>query len=315
METELTRTRAHRSQGRELCSCFLAKCVHHRALTLAPPLTALLVIAVNPQGTVPALVVPYAHTVEEGITTKFKAINSTIEICDFLDRSTVRSAHHSAPVLSPATVQRSAVSKEIIEHVHRDDVNPNTLLLLWRSDEERQAKLGGMVGGFLKGRQEALERYAKEVGDSDAKLKEFYAGKVKENGGLLALLEGKGESSDIQKKAHELWTNVGKALEFLESRFEPAAPFLVGDQVSLAECVLDLSFPRLLSLTSSCLLQPPRWWLARARPRLCRRDLARRRRLEPPDARVEPERRQDWTEDGGVGQGAVCAGQLQAGVR
>ncbi|BGO91235.1 hypothetical protein NBRC10512_001298 [Rhodotorula toruloides] len=192
-------------------------------------------LRINPKGTVPALVVPYAHTVEEGITTKFKALNSTIEICDFLDRSTVRSVHHSAPVLSPATVQRSAVSKEIIENVHRDDVNPNTLLLLWRSEDERQAKLGGMVGGFLKGRQEALERYAKEVGSSDAKLKEFYEGKIKENGGLLALLEGKGDSSDIQKKAQELWTNVGRVFDFLENRFEPAAPYLIGDQISLAD--------------------------------------------------------------------------------
>lgn len=127
--------------------------------------------------------------------------------------------------------------------MHRDDVNPNTLLLLWRSEDERQAKLGGMVGGFLKGRQEALERYAKEVGSSDAKLKEFYEGKIKENGGLLALLEGKGDSSDIQKKAQELWTNVGRVFDFLENRFEPAAPYLIGDQISLAECVPTLPFP------------------------------------------------------------------------
>lgn len=148
--------------------------------------------AVNPKGTVPALVVPYAHTVDEGISTKFKALCSTEEICDFLDRSTTKSAQFSAPALSPATIQNADLQKEIIARVHGDEVDPNALLLVWRDEAERKAKAGGLPATFLRGRQEALERYAREVSSNDAKLSEFYSNKLKENGGLLALLEGKG---------------------------------------------------------------------------------------------------------------------------
>lgn len=212
----------------------------------AQGLTDPAVPAVNPKGTVPALVVPYAHTVDEGISTKFKALCSTDEICDFLDRSTTKSAQFSAPALSPATIQNADLQKEIIARVHGDEVDPNALLLVWRDEAERKVKAGGLPATFLRGRQEALERYAREVSSSDAKLSEFYANKLKENGGLLALLEGKGDSTDVQNKAKALWRNVGETVAYLEAQLDVKAPFLLGDQVSLAECVL--------SSSSSCLL-------------------------------------------------------------
>lgn len=194
--------------------------------------------AVNPKGTVPALVVPYAHTVDEGISTKFKALCSTEEICDFLDRSTTKSAQFSAPALSPATIQNADLQKEIIARVHGDEVDPNALLLVWRDEAERKAKAEGLPATFLRGRQEALERYAREVSSNDAKLSEFYSNKLKENGGLLALLEGKGDSTEVQNKAKALWRNVGETLAYLEAQLDVKAPFLLGDQVSLAEYVL-----------------------------------------------------------------------------
>ncbi|GAA5830858.1 hypothetical protein JCM11251_001099 [Rhodosporidiobolus azoricus] len=192
-------------------------------------------LRISPEGKVPVLVVPYAHTVEEGITTKFKAITGSNAITDFLDTATLGSSAHQAPSLSPATVQRSAVQKELIELVHKDDVDPNLLLLSFRDDKEREAKLGQLPGGFLKGRQEALERYAKEVGDSDPKLKEFYQKKIAENGGLLAMYEGKQDSTEFQKTGQQLWQNIGKTLSILERKFDGDAPFLVGDQISLAD--------------------------------------------------------------------------------
>lgn len=78
------------------------------------------------------------------------------------------------------TVQGSADSSLLIEHVHSPaGPDPNFLLLSFRNDEERKAKYGDLVGEFLKGRQEALERYAKEAGDGDARLAAFYEAKIK----------------------------------------------------------------------------------------------------------------------------------------
>jgi len=67
----------------------------------------------------------------------------------------------------------------LITHVHKEEApDPNKFLLGFRNEQERDVKFKGMVGGFLKGRQEALERYSKEVGDKDAKLSAFYEKKL-----------------------------------------------------------------------------------------------------------------------------------------
>ncbi|GAA6020849.1 hypothetical protein JCM10207_001680 [Rhodosporidiobolus poonsookiae] len=211
-------------------------------------------LRINPEGLCPTLVVPYAHTVEDGIPTKFKAIKGTVAVADFLDQSTIRSSAHAAPSLSPATVQRSAEQKDVIELVHKEEVDPNVLMLSWRNDDERKQKLGGLAGGFLKGRQEALERYAKEVGDSDASLKAFYTKKIKENGGLLAQLEGKQDSSDFQKAAQASWVAVGKALATLESKFEGEGTFLLGEQISLADLHAGAWFARILAVAGATFL-------------------------------------------------------------
>ncbi|GAA5885818.1 hypothetical protein JCM6882_007572 [Rhodosporidiobolus microsporus] len=208
-------------------------------------------LRISPEGKVPVLVVPYAHTVEEGITTKFKAITGSAAVTDFLDQATIRSSTHQAPSLSPATVQRASAQKELIELVHKDEVDPNLLLLSFRDDKEREAKLGALPGGFLKGRQEALERYAKEVGDSDAKLKAFYEKKIAENGGLLAQYEGKQDSTDFQKTSQQLWSSIGKTLAVLETKFEPNATYLVGDQVSLADLHVGAWLARILAVAGA----------------------------------------------------------------
>jgi glutathione S-transferase len=134
--------------------------------------------SVSPNGHVPILVVPYSHTVDETITTKFKAIPESAAITSFLDQASIRSSTHSAPSLSPATVQRSGMQKELIELVHEDKVDPNVLMLSFRDEAERKKGAEGLPGGFLKGRQEALERYAKEVGESDQRLAKFYKDKI-----------------------------------------------------------------------------------------------------------------------------------------
>ncbi|GAA6013504.1 hypothetical protein JCM11491_006103 [Sporobolomyces phaffii] len=205
-------------------------------------------LKLSPSGHVPVLVVPYEHTLDDTIPTKFRALSGTKDICDFLDLSSTRSATHHAPALSPATVQRSADSKELIAHVHTEEApDPNKLLLSFRTEQERDAKFNGLVGGFLKGRQSALERYAKEVGDSDARLKVFYEKKILENGSLIAMYEGKADSTAWQQASQTMWAQVPKTLALLEQKLEETAPYLLGDQVSLADLHVGAWFARILA--------------------------------------------------------------------
>lgn len=142
----------------------------------------LVLLSVNPKGTVPSLVAPYEHTTSPDIPSKYKSLNDTTQICDFLDSATLSSrSHHLAPSLSPATVQGSTDSKAIIELVHKEDVDPNFLLLSLRNDDERKAKLAGLPGQFLKGRQQALERYQTENASQggDSRFASFYEQKIK----------------------------------------------------------------------------------------------------------------------------------------
>lgn len=48
--------------------------------------------------------------------------------------------------------------KKFIEMVHESNHDPNDLFILPTSEEERKTKAEGMVGGFLRGRQEALDK-------------------------------------------------------------------------------------------------------------------------------------------------------------
>ncbi|BGP15734.1 hypothetical protein JCM10213_007971 [Rhodosporidiobolus nylandii] len=208
-------------------------------------------LRINPEGHVPVLVVPYAHTVEDGIQTKFKAICGSVAVTEFLDTATLRSSTHPAPSLSPATVERASRQKEILEFIHKADVDPNMLMLSCRDEAEGKQKLEGMAGGFLKGRQEALERYAAEVGDSDSKLKEFYAKKIAENAGLLKSYEGAGAAADLHKSSTALWKSIAKTLSVLESKFEPNAVFLVGDEISLADIHVGAWLARILAVSGA----------------------------------------------------------------
>ena len=131
--------------------------------------------------------------------------------------------------------------------------------LSWRTADERDKKANGLPGKFLKGRQSALERYSKEAGDEDARLSAFYKLKVqvspppfsfrlntaltsilglKENGSLLAMIEGKADSSEFMKLSAEGWVLLAKTIETFESRLDGKSTFIVGDQIALAEFVL-----------------------------------------------------------------------------
>ncbi|KAM0787382.1 hypothetical protein ACM66B_003467 [Microbotryomycetes sp. NB124-2] len=206
-------------------------------------------LKISPKGTVPALVAPFEHTVTPEVPTKFKALADSVEIAKFLDESTLSpSAQHTAPKLSPATVQGSTDVKYFVELVHKADApDPNFLLLSLRNDEERQAKNANLPGNFLRGRQEALERYQNE--DGAAAFKSFYETKIKENGGLLAIYEGKADASGFYKTSQEAWKNLSKLVTVLESKLK--AQYLVGDQISLADVHVGAYFARILAVAGA----------------------------------------------------------------
>ena len=109
--------------------------------------------------------------------------------------------------------------------------------------------------------QVALLRYQKEAGDDDARLAVFLEKKIEvsrchlalnwwpaaadlspcppsqENGALLALYQGKGDSTEFTTKSTAAWSALPKTLAFLESQLsaDASSTFLGGNQVSLAD--------------------------------------------------------------------------------
>ncbi|KAL8277467.1 hypothetical protein RQP46_010189 [Phenoliferia psychrophenolica] len=200
-----------------------------------------------PGGTIPVLVAPYSHTLTSSLSTKFRALTSTVEICTFLDHSTNGPSAHSAPSLSPATMQGSTDSTFIIDLVHSPTApDPNMLGISWRNEKERDLKAAGFPGKFLQGRQNALERYSKEAGEDDARLAAFYKLKLQENGSLLAMIQGKADSTDFMKLSAEGWVHLAKTCAIFEERLDGKSTYIVGDQIALADLHAGAFFARIL---------------------------------------------------------------------
>ncbi|KAK4700115.1 hypothetical protein P7C70_g6134, partial [Phenoliferia sp. Uapishka_3] len=209
-------------------------------------------LTVSPKGTLPALVAPFEHTLTSGIATKFRAVEGTISICQFLDQSTNGPSAHSAPSLSPATMDGSTDSNFIIDLVHSPTApDPNMLGISFRNEQERKAKAAGFPGKFLQGRQDALEKYAKEAGDEDGRLAAFYRLKIKENGDLLAMMKGDADSSAFQKLSQEAWVLLAKTIATFEEKLDGKNAFIVGDQIALADLHAGAFFARILAASGS----------------------------------------------------------------
>ncbi|KAL0575773.1 hypothetical protein V5O48_006192 [Marasmius crinis-equi] len=84
----------------------------------------------------------------------------------------------------------------LIDAIHGQRLDPNFALHLSRSEEERKVKADGLVGAFFSGRQAALETFSKTP--EAAGLNEFYAARLKANGELHAIYQGK--ASEEAKK-------------------------------------------------------------------------------------------------------------------
>ncbi|KAJ6574818.1 hypothetical protein B0H19DRAFT_1254469 [Mycena capillaripes] len=93
-----------------------------------------------------------------------------------------------------ATLVKDAPNKvkagsSFIETIHEERYDPNFAMLLARNDTEMTAKSSGLAGMFLSHRQAALEKYS--AGPDAEEFKAFYETKKTQNGGLLAIVQGK----------------------------------------------------------------------------------------------------------------------------
>lgn len=216
-------------------------------------------LRINSKGTVPTLVVPLLETTSAEVATKFRAINDTKAILEFLDKSrsqnTIASDEASAapaPILAPATIEGKATSDEIIKLVHDPTVDPNFLLLGARNEAELNASKNGLPGTFVTNRNTALLQHQKDLENDSApvafdgsanpkssaireNLKKWYADKTTSQS-LLTNAYVHGDKDAIEQLiqlTNATWKATGETLAKLETLVQ--GPFALGDQISLAD--------------------------------------------------------------------------------
>lgn len=218
-------------------------------------------LRINSKGTVPTLVVPLLETTSAEVATKFRAINDTKAILEFLDKSRSQNTipvdasvpAAPAPILAPATIEGKAASDEIIALVHAAAVDPNFLLLGARNQAEFQAGKAGLPGTFVTNRYNALVQHQKSLAEGSSatvafdgsanpkssaiheNLKKWYADKL-ESQSLLTKAYVSNDAQALEQLVqltNATWKAVGETLATLETKLQ--GPFALGDQLSLAD--------------------------------------------------------------------------------
>ncbi|KDQ63573.1 hypothetical protein JAAARDRAFT_29594 [Jaapia argillacea MUCL 33604] len=226
-------------------------------------------LRINPKGTVPTLVVPFEKTLSADVESRFKALTDSISIVQFLDKSrTVISRTHTtsaapAPALAPATIAFSAVSKRIIELLHADDVSSYVLTFETAKDEASLKVLAKVLLPMLRARRETLDSLLSEAEKgtvhASEKTKLFWLEKKVQDGPILSVFEdaekaeseldteGKEKRRAYFEKAKKLWEVDLKELLVVVSK-EMIGPFVLGDQISIADLHLAAYLTRVISL-------------------------------------------------------------------
>ncbi|KAG8720968.1 hypothetical protein FRC09_008689 [Ceratobasidium sp. 395] len=194
-------------------------------------------------GTVPTLVAPLSNTLDASSETKYRALTDTKSVLEFLDKSrsalskTHTTSQKPAPSLTPATIEASSLSSQLIELVHADENDPNFLQIAAKNEPELKTKADGFLGKvFVAGRAKAMDEYLAQE-DLIPKIKAILEEK-KKNAAFLNAVYG-GSASQAEKnafftKSKEAWeVAVPKALATLESNI--VGPLTLGDQISLAD--------------------------------------------------------------------------------
>ncbi|KAL1951884.1 hypothetical protein VTO73DRAFT_1033 [Trametes versicolor] len=212
-------------------------------------------LRLNPEGTVPTLVVPLQKTLAPEIESRYKAIQDTKAIVEFLDKSrSTQSRTHTtssapSPALAPATIAFSTLANQIIELIHSTTADPNALFYTnARSEGELKALAKGLLP-FLQGRRETL---VKLLADSDNgtlnvsdKTKAFWEVKRIAADSFIGVFEeaekSAAELSEESRRKREAyfqsatagWNGLKDVLNTLHQ--ELIGPYALGDQLSIAD--------------------------------------------------------------------------------
>ncbi|THH14723.1 hypothetical protein EW146_g5646 [Bondarzewia mesenterica] len=161
-------------------------------------------LRLNPKGTLPGLIVPFENTLPAEIESRYKAVTDTTAIVELLDRSrSAMSRTHTtsfapAPVLSPATISFSGVSKTIIDVVHAGPASPVLLFYMNARDSSTLQSVSKTVLPFLRGRCDALDRYLSDNKSSSIsiseKTKTFWLEKKRATEELLITMSDAGKA-------------------------------------------------------------------------------------------------------------------------
>ncbi|PWN48282.1 hypothetical protein IE53DRAFT_370759 [Violaceomyces palustris] len=231
-------------------------------------------LRINSKGTVPTLVVPILETTSSEVSTKFKALNDSKSILEFLDKSRNQQILDNkgqgdstpAPVLAPATIEGKAKSDALIKAVHDDNADPNFLLLGARTLEELEANKQGLPGLFVRNRHAALLKYQAEVESSSAggdstetnprsaamieSLKKWYEDKIKSQELLSQVyVDNSAEAAaKLVEATAGVWAGVADTLKVIDEGVK--GPFALGDQLSLADLHVIPWLARVLAVSS-----------------------------------------------------------------
>ncbi|KAF8642330.1 hypothetical protein AX16_009599 [Volvariella volvacea WC 439] len=229
-------------------------------------------LRINPKATVPALVVPLQKTLSEDVESRYKAITSTKDIVEFLDKSrSARSATHTtstapALTLAPATVSFAAITSSIINLLHSEAADPNRLFYFSARDDESLRARAPVLLHYARGKQQALETYLSRAQSGEItvseKVKALWAERKAAADALVQVLTDAEKSAGEldaagQKKRDEYfqisrgsWEGAVKdALNALES--EIVGPLVLGDQLSIADVHLEAWLTRALAIAGA----------------------------------------------------------------
>ncbi|KAI0756942.1 hypothetical protein C8Q80DRAFT_1215734 [Daedaleopsis nitida] len=224
-------------------------------------------LRINSGGTVPTLVVPLEKTLALEIESRYKAIQDTKSIVEFLDKSrSMQSRTHTtsaapSPSLAPATIAFNTLSNLTIELLHGQAADPNALFYMNARSEEELRGLAQNLLPFLTGRRDAL---AKLLADNDSgtiqvseKTKAFWQVKKLAADKFLQVFE-KADSSDLSdvdrqsreeylKSSRAAWAGLKDAIMTLNK--ELIGPYVLGDQLSIADLHLAAWLARIAFLS------------------------------------------------------------------
>ena len=174
----------------------------------------------------PAVVVPQLATaVDDSVSTKYTALTTSIEICEFLDTHRTSESRGDAPArsLAPASLAAKAASDELIALVHQDSADPNFLLLTARTEAELRANSAGLPGQFVRGRKKALEGYlaaAETQTEVSGRMENFLKDKLKAMDGLAYVLDNptSAPAQEFLAKGQQHYLSVGETLLKLNAK-------------------------------------------------------------------------------------------------